>query len=643
MTQYKFNDINPDVETGTTLASSLNSWKAAVESGHSGSSRPVYIRAGMSWVNTSSNPWKCYLFDGTDDVLVGLLDYSSNKFYSDTSPASVPSVASLRGLKKGFTSKVFVEGYYATGDGGGGYYYYDPSDNSSSDNGGTIIVAADGARWKLIHDGEVSAKQFGAKGDGATDDTTAIQRLLNSGATVIKITQGTYMISNIIVPSGVKKFYGDGNATQFVGAGSPVNYSPFITFSSLSSFFVGSFSVNVSITNYPTNHALQFSTCSDGVVRDIVVTEGGNIALYAPGGNNISFQDIEIHTFYERAFFAEDSPSKYFLDNIRVLSKGTAHSIQIVGGGNHKITRCHTYLSPNMNFGINMWKCSDSIISMNDCITDSVEGINIQDSEKITIIGNSVTCLTGHHDFGISIYGQTISCQHCFVVGNRVYFPGKSGIGIASSTTASCRLNHISDNLVISPNQLNESQGSGVILYGGSNCSENTVQQNRLLDEGSTMKYGVSEWNDGNGNPQNNYLINNAVLTGSGILSQNKILTTGSKVWDVNEESYSPVISSSSGTITSYTSSAKYKRNGKFLIIDMSISVTNNGSGAGSIVATLPFSCVNGALNGRENSISGSQLNGIPSGSTLVVRTYNNSYPAATGANIQISGVLEIA
>lgn len=87
----------------------------------------------------------------------------------------VKSVSGLRGLlKTNPSAHAFVTGYYAQGDGGGGAYFLDPDDTTSSDNGGTIIVAADGGRWKLKHSGFVTVRQFGAKGNGIDDDTTAI-------------------------------------------------------------------------------------------------------------------------------------------------------------------------------------------------------------------------------------------------------------------------------------------------------------------------------------------------------------------------------------------------------------------------------------------------------------------------------------
>jgi hypothetical protein len=92
---------------------------------------------------------------------------------------SVNTIALLRAVSKTAVQHCWVTGYYAQGDGGGGNYWYDSTDSSSSDNGGTIIVASDGGRWKLQLAHPVTVLQFGAKGDGVTDDGAAFQAALN--------------------------------------------------------------------------------------------------------------------------------------------------------------------------------------------------------------------------------------------------------------------------------------------------------------------------------------------------------------------------------------------------------------------------------------------------------------------------------
>lgn len=129
----------------------------------------------------------------------------------------VSSIAGLRALFKTSASKnAFVAGYYAAGDGGGGAYYLDAADTTSADNGGTVIVAADGARWKLKHQGEVTLKQFGAKGDGTTDDSAAWAAANTAAklfAGAVRVTAGSYRIVTPGTLSGRVRLVGNEDAT----------------------------------------------------------------------------------------------------------------------------------------------------------------------------------------------------------------------------------------------------------------------------------------------------------------------------------------------------------------------------------------------------------------------------------------------
>ncbi len=113
----------------------------------------------------------------------------------------VTNVAALRALSHLTYTFAATRGYYAAGDNGQGFYYYDPNDTTSGDNGGTIIVASDGARWKLIYDIAPTVRQFGAKGDGTTDDTARIQAAINtiSVGGSLYFPKGTYYIATGLV------------------------------------------------------------------------------------------------------------------------------------------------------------------------------------------------------------------------------------------------------------------------------------------------------------------------------------------------------------------------------------------------------------------------------------------------------------
>lgn len=88
--------------------------------------------------------------------------------------------------------------YYVTDPGQEGHFYYDAADNGSPDNTGTVLVGATGARFKRIVQGEVNVRWFGAKGNGQTDDTAAIQASLDTGLGVY-VPDGSYKISSTLI------------------------------------------------------------------------------------------------------------------------------------------------------------------------------------------------------------------------------------------------------------------------------------------------------------------------------------------------------------------------------------------------------------------------------------------------------------
>lgn len=91
-------------------------------------------------------------------------------------------------------------GYYEENDGGEGLYEI-VNDNSLEDDGGSVHELNNGLRAKLIIKNDtVNVKQFGARGDGETNDTLAIQTALDfikEGNTIV-IPTGSFLIKDII-------------------------------------------------------------------------------------------------------------------------------------------------------------------------------------------------------------------------------------------------------------------------------------------------------------------------------------------------------------------------------------------------------------------------------------------------------------
>lgn len=67
-----------------------------------------------------------------------------------------------------------------------------------------------------LPEGAVNVKDFGAKGDGITDDTIAIQNAINSNKSIIYVPSGTYLTTSpLLVPNG-KTIIGDNPKTTII-------------------------------------------------------------------------------------------------------------------------------------------------------------------------------------------------------------------------------------------------------------------------------------------------------------------------------------------------------------------------------------------------------------------------------------------
>ena len=164
----------------------------------------------------------------SSEDLAAVVDVSKGAASVGRGWQAASSISEVRDLVKTKPSKyVAVAGYYSAGDGGGGLYYLDATDTTSPDNGGSIIVASDGGRWKLNHTGILSVKQFGARGNGSSNDVLAIQATINSLPTwptqpcggAVFFPTGRYLVdAPVVAPVAVRLQGPTGNYNAFLQA-----------------------------------------------------------------------------------------------------------------------------------------------------------------------------------------------------------------------------------------------------------------------------------------------------------------------------------------------------------------------------------------------------------------------------------------
>lgn len=134
----------------------------------------------------------------------------------------IADVATLKTLEGDFDGQqVNLAGYYSDGDGGGQMVYWNAA-STETPNDGTIFQATGVAtgRWKSVDTSEVTGKQFGAKGDGVTEDTTFLQAALTyavDNTVPLHLTSGSYVIGSGLVATDAAVIYGDGlNETELL-------------------------------------------------------------------------------------------------------------------------------------------------------------------------------------------------------------------------------------------------------------------------------------------------------------------------------------------------------------------------------------------------------------------------------------------
>lgn len=185
MAQFTVGTIDPQTTSGVQLASRLTSWKDAVHTMHSGTARPVYAVAGMTWLNVS-NPAAHYLmyFDGSKDIPLMLI----NPQTAEHRPVSVFSYSPRRVVSfAASTTWTRLEWVRAVrlrvvGGGGGGGGASAASTGASAGGGGGGACYAE---TTFVPVGDVSSLTVtvGAGGNGGTGSSAGTGG--NGGASAV--------------------------------------------------------------------------------------------------------------------------------------------------------------------------------------------------------------------------------------------------------------------------------------------------------------------------------------------------------------------------------------------------------------------------------------------------------------------------
>ena len=425
----------------------------------------------------------------------------------------------------------------------------------------------------------VSVKDFGAVGDGITNDTAAIQAALYAGRTIY-FPNGTYLTGQVTVPT---------NACLVGESLANVIISPYGTIYGTGVFYLNSAS-SVEISNftflsaYPTSanpNAIHVSGGSKNYIHDIYINSY-DTGVSTDNTTDSNFERITVTSGNNLGIYISGSNSyRNKVLNCTVLHATISHGIQINGGKDNQVSSCEC--TDAKIFGISIYNTSSAIVSNNTIWDTLKEGINLENSNSCIVVNNNIywTTTAISTDFGLSLFGADPSENNNFniISGNYIGGPAKSGIACAER----CQFNIIQDNTVVNPNTSNEANHAGVLIYG-LGAANNFVTGNTLFSNTGYMYYGV---NDNDGVASGNDIITNNWITGAITANVNKTLASVEALNTYSYTAYTPTVTCQTGTITSYTATGGYYEVGKMVYFTVSVTITNAGTGSAGINISL--------------------------------------------------------
>ncbi|RKN75854.1 right-handed parallel beta-helix repeat-containing protein [Paenibacillus ginsengarvi] len=344
--------------------------------------------------------------------------------------------------------------YFLNDPGQEGHFIYDPLDTTSADNTGTLLVNVSGARLKRIQETDYhNVRWFGAKGDGTTDDSSAIQLADTVAAAASKrlyFPEGTYKAYGLLVTTSwfahgksvVENLSPTANKYNFVRItgrtglslegltfDGGVSSDPSVWSSSNYNAFTGGLacylfnSTDIRLTNCTFRNSvmspLRIEKCSRIIVENCTSKRGrGNYgdAIYVAGSDHVRFDRCSAEDYTRIGFVCEQGSWNVSFSQCHA-SYGHDQS-KLYGGG---------------EFNAGFWSENSENVTYSQCVAENnthcgftvAPGVNrpYKTSTAPFVLDSCVAIGNGLYGFIASdSKGDrfSVTCSDCFVFGSRI-------------------------------------------------------------------------------------------------------------------------------------------------------------------------------------------------------------------------------